>query len=282
VAELCAEVVGRPAPPSLEVPLANLGFDSLACADLAAAVEDRFGVPITDGDVAEIRTVGDVARRVERGTATGPRIPPGLGRSQPVGKTLAGWTFRLYTRLRVEGTEHVPPTGAVIIAPNHRSMLDIPVLVVGCPRPVYFMAKQELFKNAPLSRLWYEFGGFSVRREISDIRAVDVALGLLRRGDAVAVYPEGRRSKTTEMLPFLHGPAWLALVLGAPIVPCGVIGTGREPGWDRRVGGFGRRHVRVAFGPPVEVEREPDPLARREKAALLTERLLEAVAGLMD
>jgi 1-acyl-sn-glycerol-3-phosphate acyltransferase len=143
-----------------------------------------------------------------------------------------------------------------------------------------FMAKQELYKNRALSRVWFEFGSFPVRREIADLRAIDNALEVLDRGLALGIYPEGTRSFTGEMLPFLKGAAWLALRSGAPIVPCGITGTGRRARGDQARPGA-RRPVRVAFGPALEVGKEPDPVSRRDQGQTLTERLLEAITALV-
>src|SRR5207244_11884514 len=148
---------------------------------------------------------------------------------------------------------------------NHRSMWDIPLLVVAFPRRTVFMAKRELYRNALLNRLWLELGGFPVRRDAPDLRAIDNALEVLDRELALGIYPEGTRSFTGEMLPFLKGAAWLALKTGAPIVPCAITGSARRTRGDQPRS-RARRPVIVAFGPPLSVEPEPDTLARREKA----------------
>ena len=282
VAELCAALGPEDtAPPTSDAVLTELGLDSLACADLAAAVEERFGIRLADGDVAGLRTVGDVVRRVEEKVSAGPRIPPGLGRSQVAVESIIRWPVRAYTRMRIEGAENVPLEGPVVIAANHRSMLDVPVLVIASPRPMVFMAKEELFGDALRRRMWFELGGFPVRRQISDLRALDVALALLERGDAVGMFPEGTRGREAEMLPFLHGPAWLALRTGAPIVPCGIIGTGDQPGWDGRSSPWVGKHVRVAFGSPLQSEAEPDPRKRTVAMKQLTDDLRAAISSLI-
>jgi 1-acyl-sn-glycerol-3-phosphate acyltransferase len=206
-------------------------------------------------------------------------IPEGLGRHQRFTKFVADPVLRRILRLRVIGAEHVPPTGPVILAANHRSFWDIPAHVVASPRPVMFMAKQELYKGPVTRWTWRALGGFPVRRDTADIRAIDTALALLARGEMVAIYPEGTRSRTGEMLPFLKGAAWLALRTGAPLVPCGLKGT------ERRRGAAPRRlirQVRVAFGPPIAVDVEPDARTRRERADALTDELLKAIQGLLS
>lgn len=256
--------------------LAEAGLDSLGCADLALGLDERFGVRLADGDVATLASVGDVVAAVRRRLPRGERIPNGIGRLQGLARKVAGPPLRWYSRLQVRGASNVPSTGPVILAANHRSMLDIPVLLLASPRPVYFMGKQELFASALSRQFFHQTGGFPVRREIADLRAVDVALALLERGEVVGIYPEGKRSKTGEMLPFLRGAAWLALKTGAPLVPSSLAGT--EFGSHATTKGF-RKAVRVTFGPVIHVEAEPDPVKRRVRSEALTAELLAAIAG---
>ena len=264
--------------PTPDARLVDLGLDSLACADLAVALEQRFSLRLADNDVTGHSTIREVGATVRHEMAAGARIPLGIGRHQRSGKALGGPPIRWFLRMQVTGAEHVPPTGPVIMAANHRSFWDIPVHVIASPRPIVFMAKQELYKGPVTTRMWRSLGGFPVRRDTADIRAIDIALALLERGEVVGVYPEGTRSRTGEMLPFLKGAAWLALRTGAPIVPCGLKGTERrKQGEHLRF----RRRVFVAFGPPIVVEAEPEPRSRREKADALTERLLEAIRRLL-
>jgi 1-acyl-sn-glycerol-3-phosphate acyltransferase len=278
VAEACASLTtaGDEALPGPNVVLADLGLDSLGCADLTMALEERLGVPLAGLDMASIRTVGDLAAAVHRGAAAGERIPPGLGRLQQVVVAIAGWAFRLESGLRVEGAEHVPRQGPVIIAANHRSMLDVPLLVLACPRPVVFMAKEELFRSRALGRFFRLLGGFPVRREMADVRAIDIALAVLERGDVLGIYPEGKRSKSGEMLPLLRGAAWMALRMGAPIVPAGIHGTFRPQGARRTF----LKRTRVCFGPAMAVAREADPAVRREKAEAIMADVLERITRL--
>jgi 1-acyl-sn-glycerol-3-phosphate acyltransferase len=263
-------------PESPDVLLSDLGLDSLAVADVALALEDRLGVRLLEVEEGVVYSVGDVVGAVERGTVPRSRIPPGFGGWQQSVKRLSGPMIRWYTSLEVVGDEHVPSSGPVIIAPNHRSMLDIPALVIACPRPVAFMAKIELYRNRPVSFMWRKLASFPVRREVADLRALDTALALLEQREAVAVYPEGTRNRHGgSLLPFLEGAAWLGLHTGVPIVPCGVRGTG--PGDPLRK----RRTVRVAFGEPIRVEREPDLAMRRERQADITNRLAASVTSLL-
>jgi 1-acyl-sn-glycerol-3-phosphate acyltransferase len=281
VVELLRELLPAPLPIDRSDSLAELGLDSLASADLAIGIEERLGVRLPDADDLELQTVGDVIDGVRRGAPARHRVDPTLGTLLPAITTVGGPFVRAYGRLRVEGAEHVPPTGAVVIAANHRSMFDIPVMVVATPRPVFFMAKRELYRGPVLTWVWRRLGGFPVRRQIADLRAIDTALALLEREAAVVLYPEGTRSRYGDMLPFLLGSAWLALKTGSPIVPAGVVGTGRQPGWNGRVAPWLRKHVRVRFGQAIPVERVEDRRQRRLRAEALTTELAGRVEALM-
>ena len=97
-----------------------------------------------------------------------------------------------YFRVRRLGVEHVPP-GGVILAANHRSFLD-PFLIGCCiGRPIYFVAKQELFRNPIVGWFLNCLGAFPVRRGGADEDSVDTALALLERGRPVVIFPEGTR-----------------------------------------------------------------------------------------
>ncbi|MDP8956490.1 MAG: 1-acyl-sn-glycerol-3-phosphate acyltransferase [Actinomycetota bacterium] len=281
VAEVCDEVAPaghRPITP--DASLADLGLDSLGLADLAVALEERFGVRLARGDVGGLRTVQDVAATVQQKVPVdGSAIPPGIGSLQSAIKSIIRPVFRWHSRLNVTGEEHVPSTGPAIVAANHRSMLDVPLLVLACPRPITFMGKRELFGDPIRRWAFHTMGGFPVRREIADIRAIDVALAVLKRGEVLGMYPEGTRSRTRKMLPLLKGAAWLALRTAAPIVPCGITGTERDrpPGAPPPL----RKNVRIAFGPPLQVNREDNPETRRRKADEVTEELLHAITALL-
>jgi 1-acyl-sn-glycerol-3-phosphate acyltransferase len=271
-----------------EARLADLGLDSLALAELVFALEERFEVPLATAGVTEGLTVRELAALVQerRATAAGPaghggqerrRVPAGVGGIQGVTKRALGWLVRWQSRLEVRGAGHVPASGPAIVAANHRSMLDIPLLVVASPRPIVFMAKRELFGDPVRRVVLHALGGFPVRRQTADVRAVDVGVAVLERGGVLGLYPEGTRSRSGRMLPFLDGAAWFALRTGAPLVPCGISGTARSPDGRWRL----RKEVTVAFGPPIRVEPVADPVARRARARELTTELLAAVTGLL-
>ena len=208
----------------------------------------------------------------------GGEVPASLGRFQSTARTFAGWAFTLLFRLRVDGAAQVPAGGPLIVAANHRSMLDVPLLVVASPRPVTFMAKRSLFRGRLWTALFHSLGGFPVEPGTTDRGALDMGMAVLDAGAVLGVFPEGTRSFRGPMGPFLNGAAWLALRSGAPIVPCAIVGTERPAGtgWWRWLR---LRRVRISFGPPIVVGPLDGPV-RRESVAALTENVRSAVASL--
>ena len=209
----------------------------------------------------------------------GSRVPGGRGRFQAPAKAVSGWFFTWWFGLRVSGAHNVPRGGPVILAANHISMLDVPLLVVACPRRLTFMAHRGLFGDRFRAWFFHGFGGFPVLSGTTDGAALRTGLSVLSSGDLLGMFSEGTRSRDRPMGPFLHGAAWLSLRSGAPIVPAAITGT--EPpsgsGWLRWLR---KRRVRIAFGPPIRASE--NGMGRREAVASLTESVRSAVAHLQD
>jgi 1-acyl-sn-glycerol-3-phosphate acyltransferase len=270
---LLRELSGSPDATSADR-LEDVGIDSLGLAELAIAIEREFGVDLADARVLDgTNTIGDVLAAVDAlGLEPPEGVPLGTGWLQGFANAVGALALRWWFRLRVEGASNVPRSGPVVVAMNHESALDVPLIVLVCPRRIVFMAKRELFKNAFLSWWLRVLGGFRVDRDRFDLRAVRIARSVLRDGKVLGMYPEGTRSPG-ELLPFLEGAAWMALLAGAPIVPCAITGTDltREA---RRPGAV---TVRVAFAPPIAVERVDDPFERRARATALTAEVRTAI-----
>jgi 1-acyl-sn-glycerol-3-phosphate acyltransferase len=175
-----------------------------------------------------------------------------------------------YFRLRRLGREHVPD-GGVVLAANHRSFLD-PFAIGYClPRPVYFVAKQELFRNPILGWFLNCMGAFPIRRGESDEESMETALQLLDRGDAVVIFPEGTRIRAGSLGRPKRGVGRLALQSGAPVVPVAITGSERaRTGWLIRP-----VKVHVRCGPPLTFPRveRPSPFLAGE----VTERIWPCV-----
>jgi 1-acyl-sn-glycerol-3-phosphate acyltransferase len=254
--------------------LEDVGIDSLGLAELAIAIEREFGVDLADGStLSAVSTIGEVLAAVDALELEEPEgVPFGTGWLQGFADVVGGRALRWWFRLRIEGASNVPRSGPVVVAMNHESALDIPLIVVACPRRIVFMAKKELYKNAVVSWWLRVLGGFRVDRDRFDLGGLRVSLSVLRTGRVLGMYPEGTRSPG-ELLPFLEGAAWVALLTGAPIVPCAISGTERT----REARRPGVVSVRLAFAPPIAVERVDDPAERRARAGALTAEIRAAI-----
>jgi len=178
---------------------------------------------------------------------------------------------RVLFRVRVRGLEHVPVAGAFVVAPSHRSLLDIPFAACITRRRIRFLAKRELFASRWGARLWRALGGIPVDRGSPTARAALRACEeALRAGEPVAVFPEGTRHRGPRLGPLYDGAAYLAARVGVPIVPVGIAGSEEILASGRAVPRLHR--VAVVVGPPIP---PPDGEASRKRAALgaVTQRL---------
>lgn len=143
----------------------------------------------------------------------------------------SAWARRLLrlngARLRVEGLDRVDPAGAYVFVANHASLVDIWALLAALPHSVKFLAKRELMGWPVFGRVLRAAGHLPIdRRDMRHaVAAYDEAAAKIRRGTSAAVFAEGTRSRTGELLPFKRGPFVLAIRAGVPVVPVWIGGT---------------------------------------------------------
>jgi 1-acyl-sn-glycerol-3-phosphate acyltransferase len=193
--------------------------------------------------------------------------------------------LRLLFRVRVTGLEHVPAKGPTLLAFNHVSALDGPVLAIDFAartgRPSRFLVAAEFFRKRFHGWVLRTFDQIPIHRGQGDGAALDAALDVLRTGSVIAIAPEGTVNDDPDHLQRIRsGVARLALPTGAPIVPVGIWGT--QTRWPR--GGMRwarpwRPTVTIAFGPPIlpdgDVASEADIDALRDR---VRDRLEEQTA----
>jgi len=130
----------------------------------------------------------------------------------------------MLNRRRVKGKENVPRQGPLLIVSNHLSMADQFLLAISLNRKVVFMAKEEIFRSRLIRHLAHTFGAFSVRRGGMDRKALQQANQVLDSGQALAMFPEGTRSKNAQLQPAYPGSALIASHNHVPILPVGITG----------------------------------------------------------
>lgn len=164
--------------------------------------------------------------------------------------SMAKLFFKLFFRLRILGIEHFRP-GPGILAANHTSNFDPPVLSVSCPEEVHFLAKASLFKIPLLGSLIRILNSHPVSSQGLDPKTFKQLFSLLHEQKKVIVFPEGQRSKTGTLQPFERGIGFIALKSGTPIFPCYIQGT--FDAWPRGKKCpklFGK--ITCVFGTPID------------------------------
>lgn len=171
--------------------------------------------------------------------------------------------LRLWHRLCIEGREHLPREGGVLIVSNHQSFLDIPLVAAAAPRHVAYVARSTLASSRVVAFLMRQSGSVFVRQNTADRAALEDMIAHLREGDCVAVFPEGTRTHDGSLGPFRPGAAVAARRAGVPVVPLAIFGAFQALPRGRV---FPRPlRLAVRFGPPIPGGSE-DALARARDA----------------
>jgi len=181
--------------------------------------------------------------------------------------------------LEIVGLENVPRQGPLIVASNHRSHADPPLIGIAMPRPLHYMAKKELFEVPLFGSIIPRTGAFPVTRGRPDRRALRYSLQLLDEGQAVVMFPEGTRSEDGQLREPELGVALIALRSRAPVLPLGLQGT--EHILPKGAALPQSHPLKVRYGKPLTF---PDLYGRRAGRAALVEvgrRLMEAIDELL-
>lgn len=189
------------------------------------------------------------------------------------------WVVRflyfLFYHIQVEGREHIPTSGGFVLASNHRSYADPPLLATRLRKQrCVFMAKEELFRNKFFGWLIRKLGAFPVTRGAGDNGVIETAEQYVRSGRVLMIFPEGTRSKDGRVGRGKTGVALIAAQTGAPVVPVGITFTGKL---------HFRSQIIVRFGTPIqaaELALGEDPKPR--ELAALKNRIMTEIKGLVD
>jgi len=177
---------------------------------------------------------------------------------------------------KVEGLEHLPAEGAVIVAANHVSNWDPIMVAMAINRPVHFMGKAELFNHQILGKLLTALNAFQVKRGSADRHAIRHALKILEEGNVLGIFPEGTRNKTGLEIKAQSGIGFIALRSGATIVPVACIGTERNLplGWFRP--------LLVRIGEPIFLDDYQDSKINSASLEQLTNEVFDKINTLLS
>lgn len=179
--------------------------------------------------------------------------------------------FRVFLRLEIEGQENIPKKGPLLLACNHISLLDPPVVGAACTRNVHWMAKEELFVPV-LGTIYRWLGAFPVKRGAADRAALKHGIDIMQNNEVLAIFPEGTRSKTGALGKAAPGALMMAGKVRATILPTCVIGT------DVKRQGKLWPKVKVRFGKPIEFPK--DAFVDKELLTKLTNDMMDSIAAL--
>ena len=185
---------------------------------------------------------------------------------------------RLWFRLEVRGKEHVPATGAFVLAPVHRSNLDFLLVSAVTSRRMRYMGKDSLWKNRRFGRLLTGMGAFPVRRGTADREALRQCMEVIREGEPLVLFPEGTRQSGPIVQPLFEGAGRTQV----PIVPVGIGGSERAMPKGSKV----IRPVKVVMvvGAPLDPPAPTTEGGRPSRRAVheVTERLHAEIQALFD
>lgn len=180
--------------------------------------------------------------------------------------------FVLIYRVHIEGKENIPQKGSIIVAPNHKSYFDPPLVGVAFrKRLVHYMAKAELFKNPVFGWILKMCGTFPVKRGKVDQSAIRQAIKLIRDGHILGIFPEGTRIKKDELGRFHSGMASLAMMTGTNILPVAIVGSKTMPKRGK--------HLAVLIGKPIEVKKEKPDSEKIKKLNEIVKKEIEQLMG---
>jgi 1-acyl-sn-glycerol-3-phosphate acyltransferase len=180
----------------------------------------------------------------------------GAGAAQRRARWLLAPLARQLWDIELHGFDRLPETGPAILCPNHISFLDSAFLMLSVPRNISFVGKAEYMRSWKTKYLFPVLGMIPIDRAggSKSAAALEIAAEVLRRGELFGIYPEGTRSRDGRLHKGRTGAARLALEVGVPVYPVGIVGTDRIQPPDARVPKL-FRSCSISVGRPVRPER---------------------------
>lgn len=187
---------------------------------------------------------------------------------------------RIFFRLRIIGRENIPEDDGVIVAANHLSYLDIPLLGYSIGRRADYMGKKELFGIPLIGSLFRILGGFPIDREKLDRTALREAVKRLKSGRVVVIYPEGRRSPDGELQAGKPGIGVIVRMSGKKVIPAAIHGTDKAMPAGRWI--IRPAPVTIKFGKPLDFSDLIKKRDEKEGVENITKTIMDNIATLMD
>ena len=187
--------------------------------------------------------------------------------------------LRVLGRLRASGEHHVPRLGGVLYCPNHISDVDPTAIFVTAPRRCWMVGKKELFA-IPLLGSWFAcLQAIPIQRDSPDRAALRRIEEVLRSGEPVLLFPEGRLSEDGLLQHIQPGVALVALRTGTPIVPIGLEHTNGVMPYGKLVPRWSSDPILVTYGPPIDPKSFTE-MSRGKAIEAITEKLGQELARL--
>lgn len=174
--------------------------------------------------------------------------------------------YKFAFRMDIQGEEHIPKEGGVVLCCNHMSNLDPTTMAAFVKRPVRYIAKKELFEKRWSAKLLSSLGAFPVDRQTTDMKALKTAIKLLKNGEALGIFAEGTRVKEGEAKAAKAGVALFALKGEAPIVPICISSKYKF-----------RSIVHIRYGEPIYLDEYKGQKVTTEMMEEITEKVMEKV-----
>lgn len=174
--------------------------------------------------------------------------------------------YKFMFRMDIQGEEHIPTEGGVVLCCNHMSNLDPTTMAAFVKRPVRYIAKKELFEKRWSAKLLSSLGAFPVDRQTTDMKALKTAIKLLKNGEALGIFAEGTRVKEGEAKAAKAGVALFALKGEAPIVPICISSKYKF-----------RSIVHIRYGEPIYLDEYKGQKVTTKMMEEITEKVMEKV-----
>ena len=180
--------------------------------------------------------------------------------------------FFLFTSLKVNGRENIPPTGPLVVVPNHMTYAEPQLIGFLVKRKMRFAAKEQLFRSKFGKTFMQALGCFPVYQGVADRKTIRLMEQYVKYGFALVIFPEGTRSQKAELIPALNGSALIAQRTGAFILPVGISGTENLQGlfWFLK-----RPEITVNFGKPFQLPINEYKLSRENATTVIMEHITD-------